>query len=197
MAASAPRRWPSRRKSAARGEELRVADNQVVHKGDVLFVVDPRNYKNRRGSGQGQCSTARRTTSASPDSRRKAAPSSAISPYPRKSAEQYDVSARVAFGGGRAGARKTRYGESQSGARERSARRSNGYVDQPAAAARRLCQGGPGGPRHRRQRFLLGRRLFRGDAARRDPSRRQGAVRPDGLSRSRADTAMWTASAGA
>ncbi len=26
--------------------ELRVADNQVVHKGDVLFVVDPRNYKN-------------------------------------------------------------------------------------------------------------------------------------------------------
>ena len=26
--------------------ELRVADNQVVRKGDVLFVVDPRNYKN-------------------------------------------------------------------------------------------------------------------------------------------------------
>eukprot|EP01037_Dinobryon_pediforme_P014622 gene14622-14746_t len=26
--------------------ELRVVDNQFVHKGDVLFVVDPRNYKN-------------------------------------------------------------------------------------------------------------------------------------------------------
>jgi multidrug resistance efflux pump len=26
--------------------ELRVVDNQVVHKGDVLFVVDPRNYQN-------------------------------------------------------------------------------------------------------------------------------------------------------
>lgn len=26
--------------------ELRVADNQVVRKGDVLFVVDPRNYRN-------------------------------------------------------------------------------------------------------------------------------------------------------
>lgn len=26
--------------------ELHVADNQVVHKGDVLFVVDPRNYRN-------------------------------------------------------------------------------------------------------------------------------------------------------
>ncbi len=161
--------------------ELRVTDNEVVHKGDVLFVVDPRNYRNAvdqaKASLDGQ-THALRIARLKAESRAKLT-DLAISSEERAT---YQTTADVSLAAVEAARAKLDLANLNL---ERATIRSpvNGSVTNLRLRLGDFVKEGQPALAIVDSDSYLGRRLFRRDATCRDPSRRPGGLCFDGLSR--------------
>ena len=163
--------------------ELHVADNQVVRRGDVLYVIDPFDFR-----------TALAGANATVQSR-----NSDLRNKQTEADRRGQPGRQLDLGGGEAelrepggpgrggvgfGAGAAAAGGDQPGA-DHGAQPGERGGDQPADAGRRLCAGGDDQHHRDRHRQLLGRRLLRGDQARLRLHRRPGPGGAAGLPRNR------------
>ena len=117
--------------------ELRMADNQIVHKGDVLYVIDPFDFKVRVDSAQTQV----KMRAADLQVKRTQGRASAVAVEPRRLGRGEAAICRHLDHGG--GAVRRRPGPARPGRGQPEAHRSaqpprRWLRDQPAAARRRL-----------------------------------------------------------
>ncbi len=153
---------------AGRIVKLPVADNQFVHKGDVLFEIEPADYRIALEQAQAQ---AQRDGAALDYARENENRKATLAKEGWASTDIYQqTTSTLRQSEGVVALDKAAIAKAQLDL-SRTVIRSpvNGYVTNLAGAARRLrhCRSKANLPR--RRRFLLGRWLLRGDQSRQDP----------------------------
>ena len=149
--------------------ELPVADNQFVHKGDLLMVIDPTNYKIAVSLAEAAVQQAQ--VNAQNDEReakrRAELTTLAVTVEEQQTFASNAVAAQAQYQQAVANLDQAKVNL------ERTEIRSpvNGYVTNLLAQLGDYANVGQNVDFPRRRRFVLGRRLFRGDQSRADPGR--------------------------
>ena len=159
--------------------ELPVADNQFVHKGDLLMVIDPTNYKIAVSLAEAAVQQAQvNAQNAEREAkRRQELTTLAVTVEEKQTFASNAVAAQAQYQQAVANLDQARVNL------ERTEIRSpvNGYVTNLLAQLGDYANVGQNDNLPRRCRFVLGRRLFRGDQSRADPGGRPGQRQADGL----------------